>query len=339
MTAAIPKERKLSFEESNGFSMKIVLTDAQTVTGGDLDLSVFERYGEVVIYPLTAYEETAARIADADVVLLNKTVMDAAVLSQAKKLKYIGIFATGYNMIDLGYCRAHGITVSNAGSYSTDAVAQTVFAFLLHHCSRVADYDAFVREGGWKNSPSFSPFVFPTEELAGKTLGILGFGAIGRKVARIAEAFSMNVLAVPHRMPEVTDPADPVTYTDLDTMLSASDIVTVHTPLTDETRGLFNAARFAQMKRGAYFINTSRGGVLDEQALRDALESGHLSGAGIDVLTLEPMTSDCVLHGAKNLTTTPHVAWAPLQTRRRLLTIVEENLANFIAGTPTHVVS
>ena len=319
--------------------MKIVLTDAQTVTNGDLDLSVFEKYGEVVVYPLTSHEQTAERIADADVVLLNKTVMDAEVLSQAKNLKYIGIFATGYNMIDLGYCREHGITVSNAGSYSTDAVAQTVFAFLLHHYSRVAEYDAFVREGGWKNSPSFSPFVFPTFELAGKTIGILGYGAIGRKVARIAEVFSMNVIAVPHRMPEVIDPDDPVTYTDLDTMLERADVVTVHTPLTPETTGLFDAARFARMKRGAYFINTSRGGVLIEEDLRAALESGHLAGAGIDVLTLEPMRESCVLHGVKNLTTTPHVAWAPFETRVRLLDIVETNLKNFIAGTPAHVVS
>lgn len=319
--------------------MKIVLTDAQTVTNGDLDLSVFEKYGEVVVYPLTYYEETAERIADADVVLLNKTVMDETVLSQAKNLKYIGIFATGFNMIDLDYCRAHGIIVSNAGSYSTDAVAQTVFAFLLHHYSRVADYDAFVRDGGWKNSPSFSPFVFPTFELAGKTIGIFGFGAIGRKVAQIAQAFSMKVIAVPHRMPDVIDPADPITYTDLDTMLGMADIVSVHTPLNDETRGLFNASRFAQMKPGAYFVNTSRGGVLDEVALRDALESGHLSGAGIDVLTLEPMRADCVLHGVKHLTTTPHVAWAPFETRVRLMDIVETNLKNFIAGTPTHVVS
>ncbi|MBR5871452.1 MAG: D-2-hydroxyacid dehydrogenase [Clostridia bacterium] len=319
--------------------MKIVLTDAQTVTNGDLDLSVFEKYGEVVVYPLTSHEQTAERIADADAVLLNKTVMDAEVLSQAKNLQYIGVFATGYNMIDLDYCRAHGITVSNAGSYSTEAVAQTVFALLLHHYSRVADYDAFVRDGGWKNSPSFSPFVFPTFELAGKTIGILGFGAIGRKVAKIAQAFSMKVVAVPHRMPETVDPDDTVTYTDLDTMLACADVVTVHTPLTAETTGLFDASRFAQMKQGAYFINTSRGGVLDEQALRDALESGHLAGAGIDVLTLEPMRADCVLHGVKNLTTTPHVAWAPLETRIRLLDIVETNLKNFIAGTPTHVVS
>ena len=234
--------------------MKILLTDAQTVTNGDIDLSVFEKYGEVVIYPLTSREQTAERIADADVVLLNKTVMDAEVLSGAKNLKYIGIFATGYNMIDLAYCRAHGITVSNAGSYSTDAVAQTVFAFLLHHYSRVAEYDAFVREGGWKNSPSFSPFVFPTGELAGKTIGILGFGTIGRRVARIAEAFSMKVMAVPHRMTEHIDPDDTVIYTDLDTMLANADIVSVHTPLTEETKGMFDAARFAQMKQGAYFV-------------------------------------------------------------------------------------
>ena len=256
--------------------MKIVLTDAQTVTNGDIDLSVFEKYGEVVIYPLTSHEQTAERIADDDVVLLNKTVMDEEVLSQAKNLKYIGIFATGYNMIDLAYCRAHGITVSNAGSYSTDAVAQTVFAFLLHHYSRVAEYDAFVREGGWKNSPSFSPFVFPTGELAGKTIGILGFGTIGRRVARIAEAFSMKVMAVPHRMPEHIDPDDTVIYTDLDTMLANADVVSVHTPLTEETKGMFDAARFAQMKQGAYFVNTSRGGVLVEEALRDALESAGL---------------------------------------------------------------
>ncbi|MBO5649504.1 MAG: D-2-hydroxyacid dehydrogenase [Clostridia bacterium] len=319
--------------------MKIVLTDASTVTNGDLDLSVFEAYGEVTVYPLTSYEETAARIADADAVLLNKTVMDANVLSCAKNLKYIGIFATGYNMIDLEYCRAHGITVCNAGSYSTDAVAQTVFGFLLNHYSRIAEYDAFVREGGWKSSPSFSPFVFPTMELAGKTIGIFGYGAIGRKVAQIARAFSMRVLAVPHRMPDVQTDTDGVTYTDLDTMLAEADIVSVHTPLNTETKELFDASRFAQMKEGAYFVNTSRGGVLVEEALRDALESGHLSGAGIDVLTLEPMREDCVLHGVRNLTTTPHVAWAPLETRIRLLSIVEENLRNFIAGAPTHKVS
>ena len=316
--------------------MKIVLTDAQTVTNGDLDLSVFEKYGEVVIYPLTAKEETKARIADADAVLLNKIVMDADVLSAAPHLRYIGIFATGYNMIDLDYCRTHGITVCNAGSYSTDAVAQTVFALLLSHYSRVADYDGFVKKGGWMSSPSFSPFVFPTMELAGKTMGIFGYGTIGKKVAAIASAFDMKVLAVPHRKEQ---PSDGIAeLVDLDTMLANADVISVHCPLNAETKELFDAAVFAKCKPGAYFINTSRGGVLVESALRDALDSGHLSGAGVDVLTVEPMRRDCVLFGAKNITFTPHVAWAPFETRVRLLSIVEDNLKNFLAGTPTHVI-
>ncbi|MCQ2431176.1 MAG: D-2-hydroxyacid dehydrogenase [Clostridia bacterium] len=319
--------------------MKIVLTDAQTVTNGDLDLTVFEKYtgdDELVIYPLSDKEETKARLADADAVIINKTVLDAEVLACAPKLKYIGIFATGYNMIDLDYCRAHGITVCNAGSYSTDAVAQTVFAFLLHRANRVADYNAFVAEGGWKNSPSFSPFVFPTMELAGKTIGIFGYGSIGKKVGVIAKAFGMNVLAVPHKKDQ---PADGIAeLVDLDTMLAQADVISVHCPLTAETKGFFNAEIFAKCKPGAYFVNTSRGGVVIEEDLRDALESGHLSGAGLDVLTVEPMKHDCVLLGAKNITFTPHVAWAPYETRLRLMTIVEDNLKNFIAGTPTHVI-
>lgn len=319
--------------------VKIVITDAQTVTKGenDLDLSVFSAYGDVTVYPLTAREETATRIADADCVLLNKTVMDASVLAHAKRLKYIGIFATGYNMIDLDFCRTHGITVSNAGSYSTDAVAQTVFAYMLHRASRVSDYDAFVKNGGWQQSDTFSPFVFPTFELSGKTLGIFGYGAIGKKVAEIARAFSMRVLAVPHGKPDIPDPY--AAYTDFDTMLAESDFITVHTPLTQETRGLFAKDTFAKMKPGAFFINTARGGVVVESDLRHALESGHLSGAAVDVLCGEPMERDCVLYGAPNLITTPHVAWAPMETRARLLGIVEDNLRNFLNGHPTHVVS
>ncbi len=316
--------------------MQIVLTDAQTVTNGDLDLSILEAYGTVTMYPLSTREETKQRIADADAVLLNKTVMDAEVLACAPHLRYIGIFATGYNMIDLAYCRAHGITVCNAGSYSTDAVAQTVFAFLLHHYSRVAAYDAFVADGGWMASPSFSPFVFPTAELAGKTLGIFGYGTIGKKVAGIAAAFGMRVLAVPHRKEQPSDGA--ACLVDMDTMLAQSDVISLHCPLNDETRELFDASVFAKCKKGAYLINTARGGVICEKDLRDALESGQLSGAGLDVLTAEPMARDCVLFGAKHVTFTPHVAWAPFETRVRLLSVVEENLRNFLAGCPTHVI-
>lgn len=317
--------------------MNIVITDAQTITNGDLDLSVFEKYGNLTVYPLTSYEETKERIADADAVLLNKTLMDKETLSLATHLKYIGIFATGFNMIDLDYCREHGITVCNAGSYSTDAVAQTVFGFLLNHFSRTADYDRFVKDGGWMASDSFSPFVFPTAELAGKTMGIFGYGAIGRRVASIAKAFGMNVIATPHRAPDATTDGV-VNFVDFDTLLSSSDVLTIHCPLNAETRELFDAAAFAKCKKGMYFINTSRGGVLVEPALRDALESGHLSGAGIDVLTIEPMQRDCVLYGAKNITFTPHVGWAPYETRLRLLSIVEDNLSSFLNGTPKHVI-
>lgn len=315
--------------------MKIVITDAQTVTNGDIDLSLFERFGEVVRWPLTDREQAKERLADADAVLMNKTVLDADVLAAAPKLRYIGLFATGYNTVDTAYCHAHGITVCNAGSYSTDAVAQTVFAFMLHHYSHVADYDAFVAGGGWIDSPTFSPFIFPTAELCGKTLGIFGYGTIGQKVAAIARAFGMEVLAVPHA-PRPDDGV--VHFTDLDTMLAAADVISVHCPLTPETTRLFDVAAFGKCKPGAYFINTSRGGVVVEEALRDAVLSGRLSGAGLDVLTKEPMDKNCVLLGVKGITFTPHVAWAPYETRLRLMDIVADNLQNFLDGHPTHVV-
>ena len=314
--------------------MKIVLTDAKTVTNGDLDLSVFSKYGELCIYETTTYAQTAKRLQDADAVLLNKTVLDANILSACPKLRYIGLFATGYNVIDTEYTRAHGITVCNAGSYSTDAVAQTVFAMILEHASRVASYDAFVKEGGWIASPTFSPFVYPTEELCGKTLGIIGCGYIGKRVAAIGAAFGM----LPQFYSRSAHPECPFPQLDFETVLATSDYLTVHCPLTPQTDGMFDRAAFSKMKPGAYFINTARGGVLREQALFDALESGHLSGAAADVLSKEPMEPDCVLLHAKNITFTPHVAWAPLQTRKRLLGIAEQNLAAFLQGKPMHVV-
>lgn len=314
--------------------MKIVLTDAKTVTNGDLDLSVFSKYGELCIYETTTYAQTAKRLQDADAVLLNKTVLDAKILSACPKLRYIGLFATGYNVIDTEYTRAHGITVCNAGSYSTDAVAQTVFAMILEHASRVASYDAFVKEGGWIASPTFSPFVYPTEELCGKTLGIIGCGSIGKRVAAIGAAFGM----LPQFYSRSAHPECPFPQLDFETVLATSDYLTVHCPLTPQTDGMFDRAAFSKMKPGAYFINTARGGVLREQALFDALESGHLSGAAADVLSKEPMEPDCILLHAKNITFTPHVAWAPLQTRKRLLGIAEQNLAAFLQGKPMHVV-
>lgn len=315
--------------------MKIVLTDCSTVTTGDLDLSSLERFGEVVYYGETAPEDTAERIKDADVVVLNKTVLGRTELEGAKNLKLIALFATGYNNIDVSCARERGIAVANAGSYSTSAVAQQVFAFILNHASRVAEYDADVKEGAWVRSRLFCFFARHTEELAGKTLGIFGYGAIGKKVAEIARAFDMRVI-VTTRTPKQDATVE---FVDFDTLLRESDYLSLNCPLNDGTREKFNAEAFAKMKRGAYLINTARGGVIDEQALADALNSEQLSGAAVDVLTFEPMREDCLLRGAKNITFTPHVAWAPLETRRRLLGIVEDNIESFITGAPKNIVN
>ena len=315
--------------------MHIVILDAQTITKGDLSFDGLRTLGDVTVYPLTAYEEIADRVADADAVLCNKTLLNGYTLRKAAHLCYIGLFATGYNNIDIAYAREHGITVCNAGSYSTEAVAQHTFGLILEHYSRVGAYNGFVQQGNWQNSPTFSPFVFDTEELYGKTIALVGYGHIGRAVARIAHAFGMRVLACT-RTPQ-TD--ENTTFLPLEEMLPLADIVSVHCPLTPQTECLLNANTLRLCKHGAFLVNTARGAVVDEVALRHALESGQLGGAGIDVLETEPMPTHCPLLGAPNCLITPHVAWAPIATRRRLLRIVEENLRHFQDGTPMNVVS
>ena len=316
--------------------MKIVLTDCATVVSkSDLDLSRLEAFGEVTYYGETPAELTAERIKDADVVILNKTVIGKREIDAAKNLKLIALFATGYNNIDTEYAASRGIAVCNAGVYSTSAVAQHVFAFILAHASSIAEYDKDVREGAWIHSRLFSFFSRPTFELAGRTLGIFGLGAIGTQVARIAKAFDMRVIAHSRTPKDV----DGVEFVSFDELLAESDYLTVHCPLTDKTAKIFNASAFAKMKDGAYFINTARGGVIDEYALLDAVRSGKLSGAGVDVLTTEPMSADCPLYNEPNITVTPHIAWAPIETRERLLDIVISNLETFIAGTPKNKVN
>ena len=316
--------------------MKIVLTDCDTVVANnDIDLSVLEEFGDVVYYPETAPELTAERIKDADIVIVNKTVVGKAEMENATNLKLITLFATGYNNIDVKYAAERGIAVCNAGSYSTNAVAQQVFAYILSYVSAVSKYDEDVKNGEWMRSRLFSFFSRPTFELAGKTLGIFGFGAIGRQVARIALAFDMKVIATTRSKKEF----DGVEFVSFDELLSRSDFLSVHCPLTHDTERLFDAQAFSKMKDGAYFINTARGGVIVEDALIDALESGKLSGAAIDVLTKEPMPSDCKLVNAKNITITPHIAWAPLETRERLLGIVLENIRSFLNGNPQNKVN
>ena len=315
--------------------MKIVLTDAQTVVDEMVTAECLREFGEVVTHGLLRYDEVAEAIADADLVICNKTQLNSETLRSAKKLRYIGLFATGYNNIDVEYCRAHGITVCNAGSYSTNAVAQQTFALILEHFNKVARYDEYVQDGRWKRSPTFSPFVYPLNELAGKTLGIVGLGTIGKEVAAIANAFHMNVIAYNRSQKDVVG----VRQTGFEELLRESDIVTVHCPLNRDSQDLFNKDTFMKMKQGALFVNTARGGVVVEKDLYDALECGHLGGACIDVLRVEPMEEDCILMGAKNCIITPHIAWAPLETRRRLMDIVADNIRRYLNGSPTNVVS
>lgn len=310
--------------------MKIVLTDAQTVLDNLVNADILKQFGEVEEYGLLRYDEVAEKIADADMVVCNKTLLDKNTLRLAKNLKYIGLFATGYNNIDIDYCKAHNIAVCNAGSYSTNAVAQHTFALILEHFNNTSNYNKYVQDGRWKRSKTFSPFVYPLSELAGKTLGIVGFGNIGRAVAKIANAFEMRVIAYNRSEKQ----ADGLKFVSFETLLEQSDIVSVHCPLNSESENMFDKNAFAKMKKDALFVNTARGGIMVEQDLFDALQSGHLGGAAIDTLKVEPMEEDCILMGAKNCIITPHIAWAPVETRVRLMNIVADNIRAFLNGTP-----
>ena len=316
--------------------MKILLTDKATlISNNDLSLDIFKEIGEVCEFSLIERKQLLEEIIDADILLCNKTVIDREAISKAKKLKYIGTFATGYNNIDINFAREKGITVCNAPEYSTNAVAQQVMAYILMHYTKVHEYNTFVKNNGWKKSAVFSPLIFPTGEVYGKNLGIVGFGSIGKAVARAAIGLGMNVL-VYTRTPK-NDSS--VKFVNMDELLKESDILTLHCPLNEQTENLMNSESFNKMKDGAFFINTSRGGTVDEQALKQALLSGKLSGAAIDVLKQEPMHEDCDLAVVSNLVITPHSAWAPLDTRKRLVSLVAENIYAFLNGKPQNVVN
>lgn len=310
--------------------MKIVITDSDTVSTGDISFSRFAAYGTVIRYGITEPERTAERIRDAEIILCNKTPMTRGVLEKAEKLKYIGLFATGWNNVDIECAAERGIVVSNVPNYSTESVAQLTFSYILAFYSRVSDYSASVARGDWIKSPTFSYFPYPIGCLNGKTIGIVGFGAIGKTVAKIAIAFGMRVLVYTRTVRD----DESVAFVDFDTLLRESDIVSIHCPLNEHSRGMMNSDAFSKMKNGAVFINTARGPIVDENALREALESGRLMGAGIDVLESEPMSENCPLIGAKNCIITPHIAWAGLESRTRLVEIAEKNLSAFIAGDP-----
>jgi len=315
--------------------MRIVVLDAATVVGGGITLEFLREFGEITAYDLTPPELVIPRIGEAEAVLINKVQITAEVMIACPHLRYVGLFATGYNNVDTAYASAHGVTVCNVPGYSTEAVAQHTFALLLGLTNRVGDYNRTVAEGDWIKSATFSYFPIPLTELAGKTIGIVGYGAIGQRVADIARAFEMKVLVYKRR--PVDDPT--VEQVSLDELLARADVVSLHCPLNADSEGMMDAAAFAKMKPGAYFINTARGPLVDEGALRSALDSGHLGGAGLDVLEREPMAADCPLYGAPNCLITPHIAWAAVDTRSRLMGVVADNLRAFLAGAPINVVS
>lgn len=313
--------------------MKVVILDAKTLTNDDIDFSVFDEFGEVTIYDYTKYNQIAERIKDTEIILCNKSIMNRMTLKDAKNVKYIGLFATGYNNVDIEYTNERNITVCNAGSYSTNAVAQHVFALILEHYNKVGEYNKFVKDGGWIHSEKFSPFK-PMKEMDGRTLGIVGYGSIGKKVAKIAQAFDMKVLAY-NRSPKKDES---VRFVEMDELLEKSDIVSIHCPLNSDSEKMCNKEFFEKMKDGALFINTSRGGVVDEQALIDAVKSKKISGAGLDVVAVEPMEKHEEILDIDNIIITPHSAWAPVETRTRLVEIVKNNIKKWVAGAPVNVI-
>ena len=316
--------------------MKLAVLDWYTVNiSGDIPTSQLEEFGDVRIIPLTKPEETAANIGDADIVLCNKVLITKEIMDSCPNIKYIGLFATGFNNVDVEYAAKKGIPVCNAGQYSTNSVAQQVFAYILDRFSRIRDYDTAVKNGEWERSPAFSYFPVPTYELSGKTLSIVGYGSIGRRVAEIGSAFGMNIVISTR-----TQPKDcPYEVTDLYKAAEKADVLTFHCPLTDKTAGIVNSELISHMKPSAMLINTSRGGVVSEADLAQALNSGKIAAAYLDVLEKEPMSPDTPLKGAKNCIITPHTAWAPLETRQRLVNIVCDNIRAWQKGSPENKVN
>lgn len=318
--------------------MKIVLLDAYAANPGDLSWDGLREFGEVTVYDRTAPEDVLARIGDAEVVYVNKVRLDGQTLRQCKNLKLVSVLATGYNVVDTAAAKELGILVCNSPSYSTASVAQLTIAHLLELCSHVGALSDACHSGRWAACPDFCFWDAPLMELSGKTMGIIGYGAIGRAVGAIAQALGMRLL-VNARHPDPALESPTCRYAPLEELLAQSDVVTLHCPQTPETTGLIDRARIAQMKDGAILLNTSRGGLIVEQDLADALRSGKLRGAAVDVVSQEPIRPENPLLAAPNCFMTPHVAWAPLEARQRLLAIARENLAAYCSGSPIHVVN
>jgi len=319
-------------------TLRLVVLDGKALNPGDLSWSGFESLGQCVVYDRTPEGKVLQHIGNAEIVLTNKTLITAETIRQAPNLKYIGVLATGYNVVDTDAARETGVVVTNIPAYSTNAVAQLVFALLLEACHHVGEHSHAVHEGKWVRSKDFSYWNYPLIELAGKTMGIIGLGQIGKAVARISEAFGMKVLAYT-RTPNPALESDNLRFVALDELLAESDVVSLNCPLTPETSGIINKGSLAKMKHSAILINTARGGLIDEDALREALDNCVISFAAVDVVSLEPMVQDNPLLGAKNIIITPHIGWAPLECRVRLMDIAVRNIKHFLEDDPINVVN
>ncbi len=317
--------------------MKIVILDGYTENPGDLSWSGLEALGELTVYDRTPPEQVADRIGDAEIVILNKTPLPREMLDRCPNVRYIGVLATGYNIVDVQAAKERGIPVCNIPTYGTDAVGQFAIAMLLEICHHVAHHDAAVHEGRWESCPDWCFWDYPLIELAGKTMGIIGFGRIGRTTGRIARALGMQVVACDSI--ETDEGREIGRYLPLEELFACSDVIALHCPLFPETQGIINRGTIAKMKDGVILLNNSRGPLIVEQDLADALNSGKVYAAGLDVVSTEPIRGDNPLLKAKNCLITPHISWAPKESRQRLMGIAVESLRAFLDGKPINVVN
>lgn len=318
--------------------MKIVVLDGYSLNPGDLSWKGFEELGDFTCYDRTETEDILSRIVDAEIVITNKTPLSAETIESCPKMKYIGVLATGYNVVDVESAAARGIPVCNIPTYGTRAVSQFTFALLLNICHRIQDHSNAVFEGQWTRTPDFCFWNFPQTELDGKTMGIIGYGRIGQATGRIAQAFGMNVIAYDEYHIKDLE-CDSMKYGTLDDLWAQSDVISLHCPLFEATEGIINKTNLEKMKDDVIIINTSRGPLIVEEDLADALNSGKIKAAGLDVVSSEPISEDNPLLKAKNCFITPHIAWAPIESRGRLMDIAVENLSSFLKGTVVNKVN
>jgi glycerate dehydrogenase len=317
--------------------MKIVVLDGYTLNPGDLSWDAFQKFGDLAIFDRTPSEKVLERIIDSEVVFTNKTPLTKQTIDKCKNLKYIGVLATGYNIVDIKSAREHNIPVSNIPVYGTYAVSQMIFALLLEICHHVGAHSDSVHDGNWTTNPDWCYWEYPLIELAGKTIGIVGLGRIGQNTAKIAQAFGMNVIAFDEYPTETGSKY--AKYVDFDEVLTNSDVIALHCPLFPSTHGIINKNNIKKMKDGVIILNNSRGPLIVEQDLAEALNTGKVYAAGLDVVSTEPIHEDNPLLSAKNCFITPHISWAPKESRQRLMMYAVTNLQNFIDGKPINIVN